>query len=92
MTNLAISLIRTYVPVAVGSVISFLVVNYGLVVDPTISNQLVAGLTGLIIAGYYLLARLLERKYPALGVLLGSTQKPVYVEDKAYDAVSEELK
>lgn len=80
MNNFFISLVRTYVPIAVGSVISYLVVNYGLVVDPAITNQLVAGLTGLIIAGYYLLARLLERKFPQLGLLLGSTQKPVYIE------------
>ena len=90
MTNFFISLVRTYVPIAVGSVISFLVVNYGLVVDESITAQLVAGLTGLIIAGYYLLARLLERKFPALGVLLGSTQKPVYVEQTP--ATKEELK
>ena len=80
MNNFVISLIRTYVPILVGSVISFLVVNYGLVVDASITTQLVTGLTGVIIAAYYLLARLLERKFPQFGVLLGSTQKPVYIE------------
>lgn len=80
MNNFLTSLIRTYVPILVGSVISFLVVNYGLVVDENVTIQLVTGLTGFIIAGYYLLARLLERKFPQLGILLGSTAKPVYVE------------
>lgn len=86
MTNFLVSLIRTWVPIGVGSLISFLVVNYGLVVDENLTAQLAAGLTGLIIAGYYLLARLLERKFPQLGVLLGSTQKPVYVEAENKEA------
>ncbi len=80
MTNFLISLIRTYVPILVGSVISFLVVNYGFVVDESITAQLTAGLTGVIIAGYYLLARGLERKFPQLGFLLGTPAVPVYVE------------
>lgn len=80
MTNFLISLIRTYVPIAVGSLISFLVVNYGFVIDESITTQLVAGLTGVIIAGYYLLARVLERKVPQLGFLLGTSAVPVYVE------------
>lgn len=80
MTNFVTSLVRTYVPILVGSVLSFLAVKYGFAVEPDVQNQLVAGLTGVVIAAYYLLARLLERKFPQLGVLLGSTQKPVYVE------------
>lgn len=80
MTNFLISLIRTYVPILVGSLISFLVVNYGFVVDESITAQLVAGLTGVIIAGYYLLARVLERKFPHFGFLLGTGAVPVYVE------------
>jgi hypothetical protein len=80
MNNLITSLIRTYVPIIVGSVISFLAVEHGFAVEPDIQNQLVAGLTGVIIAAYYLVARLLERKFPELGVLLGSKQKPTYVE------------
>ena len=80
MTNFVTSLVRTYVPILVGSVLSFLAVKYGFAVEPDVQNQLVAGLTGVVIAAYYLLVRLLERKFPQLGVLLGSTQKPVYVE------------
>lgn len=80
MTNFVTSLVRTYVPILIGSVLSFLAVKYGFAVEPDVQNQLVAGLTGVVTAAYYLLARLLERKFPQLGVLLGSTQKPVYVE------------
>ena len=80
MSNLFTSLIRTWVPIGVGTLLTFLAVQFGLVVDENIALQLTAGLTGLVIAVYYLLARIAERIWPALGVLLGSTQKPVYVE------------
>lgn len=86
MTNFLVSLIRTWVPIGVGSLISLLVVNYGIVVDESVTAQLAAGLTGIIIAGYYLLARLLERKFPQLGVLLGSTKEPVYVKPENSEA------
>ena len=82
MTNFLISLIRTYVPIAIGSIISFLVVQYGFVVDESVTSQLVAGLTGFLIAAYYLGARILERKFPQLGFLLGTSAVPVYVEPK----------
>jgi len=80
MTNFVTSLIRTYTPILIGTILSFLAVKYGFVVEESIQAQLVAGLTGTVIAAYYLIARLLERKFPQFGVLLGSTQKPVYVE------------
>jgi hypothetical protein len=80
MTNFALSLIRTYVPIAVGTFVTFLFVQFGLSLDAEIAMQLTAGLTGLVIALYYGIIRLIERKYPQIGVLLGSTQKPIYVE------------
>lgn len=86
MNNFMTSIVRTYVPIVVGSVLSFLAVRYGLAVTPDIENQLVAGLTGLIIAVYYGIVRLLERKFPQVGVLLGSAQKPVYVEPANLEA------
>lgn len=86
MTNFITSLIRTYVPIIVGSTLSFLAVKYGLAVDVSIQNELTAGLTGVVIAAYYLVARLLERQFPQFGVLLGSTQKPVYVESSSVEA------
>lgn len=86
MTNFITSLVRTYTPIIVGSILSFLAVKYGFAVDTDVQNQLVAGLTGVVIAAYYLVARLLERKFPQFGVLLGSTQKPVYVEPTSVSA------
>ena len=75
MSTLIPSLIRTYVPVLVGSLIAWLV-TLGVEVDDALQTGLVTALTGLLIAVYYTAVRLLERKWPKVSVLLGSTQIP----------------
>ena len=82
MTDTVLSLIRTYVPVAVGSFISWLV-TLGVVLDPTAEAGLITALTGLLIAVYYTVARLLEKKWPFFGFLLGSKKQPEYVQPPA---------
>lgn len=79
MTNLFTSLIRTYVPIIVGAVVAYLA-TIGLELDADSQAGLIVALTGALQGAYYLVARLLERKFPAAGALLGSTQKPVYIE------------
>lgn len=81
MSDLVVSFIRTYVPIVVGSLISWLATR-GLEIDPQTGNGLVVFLTGLLIAAYYGIVRLIERKFPQAGVLLGSTKKPEYTEPK----------
>lgn len=71
------SLIRTWVPVVVGSFVAWLV-TLGVTLDPSAQTGLTVGLTGLLIAAYYTVIRLLERKWPFLGVLLGSASAPSY--------------
>jgi uncharacterized membrane protein (DUF441 family) len=77
MSNYAISLIRTWVPVGVGAVASWLATR-GLNLD----DQTQAAVTALCTAGltalYYALVRLAEKKWPQAGILLGHTAKPVY--------------
>lgn len=79
MNDYVISLIRTYVPVGVGAVASWLLVHYSLNVDPKTQAGITAVLTALITAGYYAGVRALEKKWPALGVLLGHKAQPTYV-------------
>jgi len=74
MSDLIVSFIRTYVPIAAGWLVS-LAVAAGLDVD---SAQAETVLTGLCIAVYYALARLIERKYPKAGWLLGAPKAPTY--------------
>ncbi|GAA1978554.1 hypothetical protein [Kitasatospora viridis] len=71
------ALIRTYVPVAVGSAVTALA-DIGVNVDSTSKAALITGLTGVVIAAYYTLVHLLESRWPAFSVLLGSTSQPTY--------------
>lgn len=77
MTNFVLSLIRTYVPIAVGAVVAWLV-TLGVEVDVNTQAGLVVALTGVLQAVYYTVVRLLEKKFPKVGVLLGSATTPTY--------------
>lgn len=74
MSTGIIAWIRTIVPIGVASALSWLLVTFGLQLDKASEDGLVVGITGLLIAVYYTLARLLEKKFPWLGVLLGVAQ------------------
>lgn len=83
MKTLVPSLIRTYVPVAVGALISWLL-TLGVEVGADAKAGLIAGGTGVLIAAYYTLVRLAEQKWPWVSVLLGSSKQPeVYRKSKA---------
>lgn len=77
MSDTLVSLIRTYVPVGVGAFFSWLL-TLGVDVDATTQAGLVTALTGVVISVYYTLARLLEKKWPFFGLLLGSSKEPSY--------------
>lgn len=77
MSDFLVSQIRTHVPVLVGTLISFLA-TLGLDLDVETQAGLIAGLTGVIISLYYLIVRLIEKKFPKVGILLGSTKTPNY--------------
>lgn len=81
MNNFFISLIRTWVPVGVGAFITWLAANYDVVVPADASSSLVIGVMGLVTAVYYMLARLVEKRWPGLGKILvglGLGQAPRY--------------
>ena len=77
MADLIPSLIRTYVPILVGQVAAWLALK-GVQLDDATIVASTAALGGLLSAVYYLVVRLLEQKFPQLGILLGSTKKPEY--------------
>lgn len=79
MSDFIVSLIRTWTPTAIGALLAWLQVR-GMDINPNDVAAVTTGLTGLFIAGYYLLARLVERRWPQLGFLLGSAKKPEYRE------------
>lgn len=75
--DLVPSLIRTYVPIIVGTIAAFLTAH-SMTLDPSSIAGLTAFLSGLFNALYYLVARVLESRYPRLGWLLGSPKQPIY--------------
>lgn len=77
MSNFVVSLIRTVVPVVVGSMIGFLVAR-GIDLPEDAAASLNMGIQALAIAGYYAGARFLETKWPAFGYLLGTRAEPEY--------------
>ena len=80
MNNFVTSLIRTYVPIAVGAFIAFLATR-GVDIDPQAQAGLITFVTAVLQGVYYLVARLLEQKLPKLGgLLLGSSKAPEYTD------------
>jgi len=77
MGEFVTSLIRTYVPILVGQVAAWLALK-GVQLDDQTVVAATAALGGLLSAVYYLVVRLIEQKFPQIGVLLGSTKKPEY--------------
>lgn len=70
MNDFIVSLVRTWVPVGIGAVLTWLATNYNIVVPDDASSSLVVGVAALVIAIYYALARAVEKAFPALGKLL----------------------
>jgi hypothetical protein len=79
MNDYFLSLIRTWVPIGIGAVLSYLAVRWGIGVDEDTQAQLAIALTAVVTAVYYALVRALEKRWPAFGKLLGTAKKPVYV-------------
>lgn len=78
MNDYITSNIRTYVPIGVGFLISFLA-SKGVELDPDTRQLVMAAMTALAIGLYYSLARLIEMKWPSAGRwLLGSQKMPQY--------------
>lgn len=69
MNPLAINLIRTYVPVAVGAAVAWLTAR-GIHVQPGQSAQAVTMMTAVFSAAYYTIVRVLEERWPAVGSVL----------------------
>lgn len=77
MNDLITSLIRTWTPIIVGQLAGFLTAQ-GLDVGVDAIAGLTAFLGALFSALYYLVVRLIERKFPQAGVLLGVAKKVEY--------------
>lgn len=77
MNALVLSLIRTWVPVAVGAVLSWLI-TLGITIPTDERYGFTTALTALVIGVYYAIVRVLETKFPQIGILLGAIAEPAY--------------
>lgn len=76
--NLPASYIRTFVPIAVGYVLSWAFRRWGFILDEGSTQLAAQSLTALLTAIYYFVIRALERVSPAFGWLLGLATQPKY--------------
>ena len=77
MSNQIVSWIRTGVPMAVGSLIAWLV-SLGVEIPAGAEEGVTALLVAVVSFLYYVLARALEKRWPQLGWLLGIPSQPKY--------------
>lgn len=70
------ALIRTYVPLGLSVLFGWLA-SLGISVSDEAQSALAAGIGALAAAVYYTAVKLLEKRWPMLTVLLGSTKQPV---------------
>ena len=78
MSDWIVSLIRTYVPLAVGVVVSWLARNNIVAID---GESAAAVFTAAVVGLYYAAARLLEKRWPKAGWLLGAAKSPSYAKE-----------
>lgn len=78
MNDTMVSIIRTYVPIAVGFVLTWIGDALDIIIPDGADQQLIMGLTAVITAVYYGLVRMLERKWPWFGIFLGARAQPEY--------------
>lgn len=82
MSDFVIAQIRTYVPMLVGMIVSWLAVQ-GILDEETSKTVIInmtALLTSLFSGLYYFIVRLLAEWKPVFGVLLGYNKAPSYTE------------
>lgn len=75
LDDLVVRAIRTYVPIAVGAVVTFLAVKYDIVVPEETSLKVIIALEAVSAALYHAIVQKLERRWPALGWLLGAPKE-----------------
>lgn len=78
MQNYFTSVVRTVVPYAVGWLVSWALVTFGITVPDDVRISLEGFLTFAIGTAYYVIVRKLEAKHEWVGWLLGSPNPPEY--------------
>lgn len=86
------SAVRTVVPYVVGLVLSYIAVHWHIVVPEKHTSTVVLLTAGTVTTVYYIVARIIERKFPRIGrilLALGMVKaQPVYAEHDTVKAVA----
>lgn len=78
MNNYVTSIIRTWVPLGIGALITWLSANLGFIIDEESQVGLSIAFTGFVVGLYYAVVRKLEVQFPQFGWLLGLAKSPGY--------------
>ena len=78
MHDYVLSVIRTYVPIAVGSFLTFLAVRFGLEFPADLEDELSIAMVAVVSGLYFAAVRALERRWPWLGWFIGAPRQPTY--------------
>lgn len=78
LNDYVLSLIRTFVPVAIGAGLTWAGRRWGIVLPEDLSAQGAMAVTALVIGVYYAVVRALEMRWPIFGKLLGASKPPAY--------------
>lgn len=76
MNDTLVSLIRTWVPILVGSALTWL--STALDITDFDTTGVATAVTGLVIAIYYAVVRIAEKRWPVVGIFLGKRTQPTY--------------
>lgn len=79
--DIGTSIVRTLVPIVAGAIITFFA-SKGFAFDDQFTANLYVVLQGLFTGLYYIVVRVLEVKFPKLGILLGSIKQPEYTDPR----------
>lgn len=80
MNDFTIGHVRTYVPVVVGYVVTYVATNWGIIISEDTSRSVSLAILSAIAVAYYAVIRRLGKKYPMVEKMLGAANQPGYTE------------
>lgn len=78
MSDYFVSLIRTWIPIAVGAALTWAAANLDVVIDEESSRAAIGLCVSILTGAYYAIVRALEQRFPQVGWLLGTPTPPQY--------------
>jgi len=74
-----IAYVRTFVPIAIGAVVTFLARQFDIVIDSESAQGAVLFVNAVVTGAYYALIKYAETRFPWIGWLIGYAKSPTYL-------------